>query len=54
VADRETRVSFAVAGASGVCRQARGLITINVLSNPRAAVHIFDGDCEAALPKLES
>ncbi|MGQ0734200.1 MAG: ankyrin repeat domain-containing protein, partial [Acidobacteriota bacterium] len=38
VADRTTRVSLAGAGASGVCPQARGLITINALSNSRAAV----------------
>ena len=35
VADRATRLSIAGAGASGVCGQARGLITINALSNTR-------------------
>lgn len=38
MADRATRVSLAGAGASGVCRQARSLITINALSTSRAAV----------------
>jgi hypothetical protein len=38
LADRATRLSIAGAGASGVCAPARGVITINALSNSRAAV----------------
>lgn len=37
-AGRATQLSLAGEGASGVCRQALGLIIINVLSNSRAAV----------------
>jgi hypothetical protein len=42
VAGRTTRVSIASAGASHVCRHARGLTTINGLCNSRAPVQSPD------------
>ena len=39
VVDRATRLSIAGAGASGICCQARGLITLNALSKTRGPVH---------------
>ena len=42
VVDSLKRISIAGAGAPGVCAHARGVITINALSNSRAPVHVID------------